>query len=72
MLFDPSRANLKITAGLPSQFPREPLPQIAFSGRSNVGKSSVINCLVQRKNLARTGQKPGKTVNVNLYRAGEG
>lgn len=53
-------------------FPAAGTRQIVFAGRSNVGKSSVINCLVQRKNLARTGQKPGKTVNVNLYRTGEG
>ena len=53
-------------------FPAAGTRQIVFAGRSNVGKSSVINCILQRKNLARTGQKPGKTVNVNLYRAGEG
>ena len=53
-------------------FPAAGTRQIVFAGRSNVGKSSVINCILQRKNLARTGQKPGKTVNVNLYRVGEG
>ena len=67
MLFDPSRANLKITAGLPSQFPREPLPQIAFSGRSNVGKSSLINTLLGRNSLARVSSTPGKTITINFY-----
>ncbi|MBR5044173.1 MAG: YihA family ribosome biogenesis GTP-binding protein [Clostridia bacterium] len=67
MLFDPSRANLKITAGLPSQFPRDPLPQIAFSGRSNVGKSSLINTLLGRNSLARVSSTPGKTITINFY-----
>ena len=67
MQFDPSRASLKITAGLPSQFPREPLPQIAFSGRSNVGKSSLINTLLGRNALARVSSTPGKTITVNFY-----
>jgi GTP-binding protein len=48
-------------------FPKDGLPQIVFAGRSNVGKSSVINCLLSRKNLARTSSMPGKTANVNLY-----
>ena len=67
MLFDPSRATLRITAGLPSQFPCDPLPQIAFSGRSNVGKSSLINTLLGRNSLARVSSTPGKTVTVNFY-----
>ena len=67
MLFDPSRATLRITAGLPSQFPHDPLPQIAFSGRSNVGKSSLINTLLGRNSLARVSSTPGKTVTVNFY-----
>ena len=67
MLFDPSRATLRITAGLPSQFPRDPMPQIAFSGRSNVGKSSLINTLLCRNSLARVSSTPGKTVTVNFY-----
>jgi len=49
-------------------FPGAGIRQIVFAGRSNVGKSSVINCILNRKNLARTGQKPGKTINVNLYK----
>ncbi len=59
--------NLKISAGLPSQFPRDPLPQVAFSGRSNVGKSSLINTLLSRKSLARVSSSPGKTITINFY-----
>ena len=44
------------------------MPQIAFSGKSNVGKSSVLNCVLQRKNFARVGQKPGKTVHINYFK----
>ena len=50
-----------------SDFPRDGLPQIAFAGRSNVGKSSVINCLLGRKNFARVGAVPGKTVHINYF-----
>lgn len=49
-------------------FFRDGLPQIAFAGKSNVGKSSVINCLLQRKNFARVGEAPGKTIHVNYFR----
>lgn len=62
-----AQAELKISAGLPSQFPRDRLPQIAFSGRSNVGKSSLINTLLGRKALARVSSSPGKTITVNFY-----
>lgn len=48
-------------------FLRDSLPQIAFSGKSNVGKSSVLNCILQRKNFARVGQKPGKTIHINYF-----
>ena len=58
---------LKITAGTIKQFPHSPQPQIAFSGRSNVGKSSLINSLIQRKSLARVSGEPGKTITVNFY-----
>lgn len=47
---------------------RDGLPQIAFAGKSNVGKSSVINRLLQRKNFARVGEAPGKTTHVNYFR----
>lgn len=60
-------AELKITAGLPTQFPYDGKPQIALSGRSNVGKSSLINTLIGRKNLARVSSEPGKTITVNFY-----
>lgn len=60
-------SSLQITAGLPRQFPRKAIPQIAFSGRSNVGKSSLINTLLGRKSLARVSSAPGKTITVNFY-----
>ena len=58
---------LKISAGTPAQFPRDNTPQIAFSGRSNVGKSSLINTLLGRKSVARVSSAPGKTVTVNFF-----
>lgn len=58
--------SLLISAGRADQFPSG-LPQIAFSGRSNVGKSSLINTLLNRKSLARVSSAPGKTVTVNFY-----
>lgn len=61
------KTNLRITAGLKSQFPTDSLLQIALSGRSNVGKSSLINCLIGRKSLARVSSSPGKTITVNFY-----
>lgn len=48
-------------------FPRDRLPQVVFSGRSNVGKSSVINRLLNRKNMARVGSAPGKTTHINYF-----
>jgi GTP-binding protein len=50
------------------QYPTEALPEFALAGRSNVGKSSLLNCLIGRKNLARTSSKPGKTQLINFYR----
>ena len=55
-------------AGISSQLPESVLPEVAFSGRSNVGKSSLINKLVNRKALARTSATPGKTATINFYR----
>ena len=49
------------------QYPEEGLPEIALAGRSNVGKSSLINKVINRKNLARTSSKPGKTQTLNFY-----
>lgn len=60
-------SSLKITAGTAKQFPHEAVPQIAFSGRSNVGKSSLVNSLLGRKSLARVSSTPGKTITVNFY-----
>ena len=62
-----NNVSLKISAGNPSQFVRSPLPQIAFSGRSNVGKSSLINTLLNRKSMARVSSSPGKTITINFY-----
>ena len=59
--------SLRISAGLPRQFPTDPMVQIAFSGRSNVGKSSLINSLLGRKSLARVSSSPGKTITINFY-----
>ena len=56
-----------ISAAAPKDFPGNRLPEIAFAGKSNVGKSSVINRLLNRKNMARVGEKPGKTIHVNYF-----
>ena len=56
------------SAARPQDFLADGLPQIAFAGKSNVGKSSVLNCVLQRKNFARVGQKPGKTIHINYFR----
>ena len=56
-----------ISAAKPADFPGNRLPEIAFAGKSNVGKSSVINRLLNRKNFARVGQSPGKTIHVNYF-----
>ena len=56
-----------ISAANPKDFPNHRLPEIAFAGKSNVGKSSVINRILQRKNFARVGEKPGKTIHVNYF-----
>ncbi len=56
-----------ISAATVKDFPGNGLPEIAFAGKSNVGKSSVINRVLQRKNFARVGEKPGKTVHINYF-----
>ncbi len=68
MKFEP--AEFVKSAGAKAGFIRDDRPCIVFSGKSNVGKSSVINCLVNRKNLARVGSAPGKTTNVNYFLVG--
>ncbi len=60
-------AQFIISAVGPKQYPEDGLPEIALAGRSNVGKSSLINALIDRKNLARTSSKPGKTQTLNYY-----
>ena len=60
-------AELTHVCGVKSTFPQTHLPEIAFAGRSNVGKSSLINALLNRKALARTSSKPGKTQTINYY-----
>lgn len=67
MSINVQNSELRISAGLPKQFPKKAIPQIAFSGRSNVGKSSLINTLLGRKSLARVSSAPGKTITVNFY-----
>lgn len=59
--------DLTITAGLPQQLIKEGIPQVALAGRSNVGKSSLVNSLLGRKKLARVSSDPGKTITVNYY-----
>ena len=56
-----------ISAAASRQFPDARIPEIAFAGKSNVGKSSVINRILNRKNFARVGEKPGKTIHVNYF-----
>lgn len=62
-----NNANIAITVGNAKQFPRDPRPEVALSGRSNVGKSSLINTLLGRKSLARVSSSPGKTITINYY-----
>ena len=61
------KVDFLISAAAPKDFPGRRLPEIAFAGKSNVGKSSVINRILQRKNFARVGDKPGKTIHVNYF-----
>ena len=61
------KVDFLISAASPKDFPSNRLPEIAFAGKSNVGKSSVINRILQRKNFARVGEKPGKTIHVNYF-----
>ncbi|RJX41439.1 YihA family ribosome biogenesis GTP-binding protein [Paenibacillus pinisoli] len=60
-----------ISAVRPDQYPEDALPEVALAGRSNVGKSSLINKLIMRKNLARTSSQPGKTQQLNYYRVND-
>lgn len=67
MQLNVQRAEFIRSAASKADFPRDLLPQVVFAGRSNVGKSSVINRLLQRKNLARVGSAPGKTTHINYF-----
>ncbi|MBP5305745.1 MAG: YihA family ribosome biogenesis GTP-binding protein [Lachnospiraceae bacterium] len=58
---------LETVIGITSKIPENALPEVAFAGKSNVGKSSLINALVNRKSLARTSSQPGKTQTINFY-----
>ncbi|OOC58320.1 ribosome biogenesis GTP-binding protein YihA/YsxC [Paenibacillus ihbetae] len=66
-----TKAEFVISAVGPAQYPEDALPEIALAGRSNVGKSSLINRMISRKNLARTSATPGKTQQLNYYRVNE-
>ena len=66
-----NQAEIVISAASKKQYPTEPIPELALAGRSNVGKSSFINKMIQRKALARTSSKPGKTRILNFYKINE-
>ncbi|MCQ2514481.1 MAG: ribosome biogenesis GTP-binding protein YihA/YsxC [Ruminococcus sp.] len=66
-----NEVSFELAAGMPEQLPESDLPEIVFSGHSNVGKSSLINKLVQRKSLARVSSQPGKTATINFYKLKE-
>ena len=63
--------NLETVCGITSRLPENTLPEFAFYGKSNVGKSSLINALINRKAYARTSQEPGKTQTINFYNVNE-
>lgn len=67
MNINPNNIELLISAVKPDQYPETRLDEVALSGRSNVGKSTFINSMIGRKNMARTSQQPGKTQTLNFY-----
>ena len=68
MAINLQKAEFILSAASPKDFLHDGLPQVAFAGRSNVGKSSVINRLLNRKNFARVGAAPGKTIHINYFK----
>ena len=62
------QAELETVCGITSKLPKNAFPEVAFAGKSNVGKSSLINGLLNRKSLARTSSQPGKTQTINFYK----
>lgn len=62
------QAELETVCGITSKLPENTFPEVAFAGKSNVGKSSLINGLLNRKSLARTSSQPGKTQTINFYK----
>ena len=69
MAINLQNAEFILSAASQKDFRRDGIPQVAFAGRSNVGKSSVINRLLGRKNFARVGAAPGKTIHINTSRS---
>lgn len=67
MNINPNQVDILISAVKPEQYPELDLPEVALSGRSNVGKSTFINSMIGRKNMARTSQQPGKTQTLNFF-----
>src|SRR6476660_6759684 len=65
------KAEFVVSSGKPDTFPSDRLPEVAFLGRSNVGKSSLINALTGHKKLAFTSNTPGRTQTINFYRVDE-
>lgn len=63
--------NLETVCGITSTLPKNEMPEVAFAGKSNVGKSSLINALMNRKSYARTSSQPGKTQTINFYNINE-
>lgn len=61
------KVNLETVCGITSRLPENTLPEVAFAGKSNVGKSSMINALMNRKSYAKTSSQPGKTQTINFY-----
>ncbi|MEB7449581.1 ribosome biogenesis GTP-binding protein YihA/YsxC [Staphylococcus chromogenes] len=71
MNINPNNVEILISAVKPEQYPELNLPEVALSGRSNVGKSTFINSMIGRKNMARTSQQPGKTQTLNFFNIDE-